>query len=201
MRSATPKKSQVIQQSSYGSTCGEWESQSRSAGEGSENGYTAPRQVYEPPTVGKREEANVLLARGLVAIILLFAVIGVATTANWFAKKQERSDFENKFARYATEILATLVSKSNHMFGALDSFASSIGAQAAAEHALSNTSWPFYRIPHWSVQAQRLAQLSRVDNTFIGVAPIVEEDEREEWNRFAAEQNPLWYQESIENEG
>eukprot|EP00980_Cylindrotheca_fusiformis_P014994 scaffold4117_cov97-Cylindrotheca_fusiformis.AAC.1 len=206
MKSAASKMSQVSQQSTHGSTGGGSESrgasESRSGSEVSGNESAAPlQQAYIPPSVAKREEANVLRARGLVALILLLAMTGVATTTNLIIKQQERSDFENKFAGYATEILATLVSQSAQVFEAVDSFASSIGAQAATEHDLRNTSWPFYRIPNWSVQAQRLAQLVRSNNTFVGVAPIVQEDEREKWNRFATEQNPIWYQESIENEG
>eukprot|EP00980_Cylindrotheca_fusiformis_P012649 scaffold3091_cov117-Cylindrotheca_fusiformis.AAC.1 len=46
-----------------------------------------------------------------------------------------------------------------------------------------------------------MARLTNIDHPLVGVAPIVPEDERDHWNNFAAEQNPLWYQESIENEG
>eukprot|EP00980_Cylindrotheca_fusiformis_P022363 scaffold9240_cov126-Cylindrotheca_fusiformis.AAC.3 len=202
MRSVTSQKSQITLQSSHGSSGGGSESRSESESRsGSGSGNTTPREVYVPPAVAKKEEANVLRARGLVAIILLLAVIGVATTANLLVKQQERSDFENQFVGYATEIVTVSGSKARQFFDALDSFASSIGAQAAAEHALRNTSWPFYRIPQWSVQAQKLAQLTGVDDPLIGMAPIVQEDERDEWNLFVAQQNPLWYQESIENEG
>eukprot|EP00980_Cylindrotheca_fusiformis_P016206 scaffold4815_cov107-Cylindrotheca_fusiformis.AAC.3 len=92
-------------------------------------------------------------------------------------------------------------SKANQFFDALDSFASSIGAQAAAEHTFRNTSWPFYRVPEWSVQAEKLAQLSGVEHPIVGMSPIVQENERDQWNSFAAQQNPVWYQESIEHEG
>eukprot|EP00980_Cylindrotheca_fusiformis_P013558 scaffold3456_cov112-Cylindrotheca_fusiformis.AAC.4 len=215
MRSATSKN---------GSTGGG--SESRSGSEVSGNGSAAPRHVYIPPSVAKREEANVLRARGLVALILLLAVVGVATTTNLIIRQQERSEFETKvsaalgiasvrcyhffdwdlthnlqFAAYATEILTTSGSNIGQFNEALDSFASSIGAQAAIEHGLRNTSWPFYSLPQWSVQVQKLAQLTGVDETLIAFAPIVQEDKRDEWNRFAAEQNPLWYKESIENEG
>eukprot|EP00980_Cylindrotheca_fusiformis_P010888 scaffold2481_cov110-Cylindrotheca_fusiformis.AAC.1 len=205
MRSATTKQSQVTQHSSHGSTGGENESRSgsdrRSGSDANANGNAAPRHAYIPPSVGKREEANVLRARLLVTLILLLAVVGVATTTNLIVRQQERSDFENKFEGYATEILSVSGSKANQFFAALESFASSIGVQAAIEHSLRNTSWPFYRIPHWSVQAQKLAALTGADDPLLGMAPIVKEDEREEWNRFLAEQNPIWYQESIENEG
>eukprot|EP00980_Cylindrotheca_fusiformis_P013555 scaffold3456_cov112-Cylindrotheca_fusiformis.AAC.1 len=205
MRSVTSKSSQVTQQSAHGSTGGgsesRGESESRSGSEVSGNENAKPPQVYTPLSVAKREEANVLRARGLVALILLLAVVSVATTTNLIIRQQERSEFETKFAGYATQILTASGSHLRQFFQALDSFASSIGAQAATDHALRNTSWPFYRMPEWSVQAQKLAQLTSVNETLIAFAPIVQENERDEWNRFATEQNPLWYQESIENEG
>eukprot|EP00980_Cylindrotheca_fusiformis_P012654 scaffold3091_cov117-Cylindrotheca_fusiformis.AAC.6 len=201
MRSVTSKNSQATEPLTRSSSGGG--SESRSGSEVSGNGIIAAhrQQVYVPPAVAKREEANVLRARGLVAIILLLAVAGVGTTTNLIVKRQEQSNFENKFEGYATEIITVVKSSADQFFDALDSFASSIGAQAAAEQALLNTSWPFYRIPQWSVQAEKLAQLTGVDEPFVGIAPIVQEDEREQWRSFAKEQNPLWYQESIENEG
>eukprot|EP00980_Cylindrotheca_fusiformis_P015725 scaffold4542_cov110-Cylindrotheca_fusiformis.AAC.2 len=150
---------------------------------------------------GKREEANVLRARILVALILLLAATAVATAANLLVKQQEQSEFENQFAAYAKEIVTISQSKANQLFDALDSFATSIGAQAAADHATHNTSWPFYRIPSWSVQAKRLAELTGVADPTVALVPIVHEDERDQWNSFAKEQNPIWYQESIDHEG
>eukprot|EP00980_Cylindrotheca_fusiformis_P005307 scaffold1136_cov146-Cylindrotheca_fusiformis.AAC.20 len=190
MRSVTSGKSQFT----YLST-------PSSSGGGSDSDNGAPQQVYSTPTVGKREEADVLRARCLVALILLLAVSGVATAANLLVKQQERKIFENQFAGYATRIGTVARSRTNQFFDALDSFASSIGAHAEAENALLNTSWPFCRIPAWSVQAEKLAQQTGVENPAIGVAHIVQEDEREQWERFAAEQYPIWYQESIEKEG
>eukprot|EP00980_Cylindrotheca_fusiformis_P011350 scaffold2626_cov159-Cylindrotheca_fusiformis.AAC.1 len=192
-RSATSKKSQVTQLSSQSSSGG---------GSGSRSGPDDIQQkLHNPPAVGKREETNVLRARGLVALILLLAMTGVASAANLLVKQQERSDFEHQFKAYAIQIVSVARSKASQFVDALDVFASSIGAQAAAERASHNTSWPFYRIPEWSVQAKKLAKLTGVDDPFIGMAPIVQENERDRWNSFVAEQNPLWYQESIDHEG
>eukprot|EP00980_Cylindrotheca_fusiformis_P006788 scaffold1417_cov113-Cylindrotheca_fusiformis.AAC.6 len=178
-RSVTSRKSQLSHMSTHSSSVG-----------GSDSAATL--QDHISPTVGKREEANVVRARCLVAFILLLATAGVATAANLLVKQQERNDFENK---------ASLAMLANQFFDALDSFASSIGAQAAAEHALLNTSWPFYTIPEWSVQAQKFAQLTGIENPVINVSPIVQEDEKDAWNSYAAKHNPIWYQESVENEG
>eukprot|EP00980_Cylindrotheca_fusiformis_P012652 scaffold3091_cov117-Cylindrotheca_fusiformis.AAC.4 len=201
----TSKNSQATEQLTHNSSGGGSESRSYTESRsGSESGNDiAPHRqpVYVPPSVAKREEADVLKARGLVSIILLLAVAGVATTTNLLVKQHEESNFENKFEGYASEIIIHIESSAGKFFDVLDSFASSIGAQAAAEHALRNTSWPFYRVPQWSVQAEKLAQLTGIESPLVGFAPIVPEDERDEWRSFAAEQNPLWYQESIESEG
>eukprot|EP00980_Cylindrotheca_fusiformis_P016353 scaffold4870_cov135-Cylindrotheca_fusiformis.AAC.3 len=207
-RSAASRKRQFLQQSSGGGTgsTSQLTQQSSHSSNGGRTGSSSGdldmirHKIYIPPSVGKREEANVLRARALVALILLLAATGVATGANVLVKQQERRDFENQFAAYAKEIVTVSRSKANLLFDALDSFASSIGAQAAAEHAFHNTSWPFYRIPSWSVQAKKLADLTGVDDPTIAVAPIVQEGERDQWNSFAAQQNPIWYQESIDNE-
>eukprot|EP00980_Cylindrotheca_fusiformis_P026900 scaffold17929_cov58-Cylindrotheca_fusiformis.AAC.1 len=178
-------------------------SNNSSSGGGSESasGDVANRPDYIPPTVGKREETNVMRARGLVALILLLAGTAVATAANLLVKHQERSDFENMFDGQSTQIVTVARSKAFQFFDALESFASSIGAHAAAEHASHNTSWPFYRIPQWSVQAEKIARLTSTENPDIGIAPVVLEDQIDEWNNFAEEQNPIWFQESIEQEG
>eukprot|EP00980_Cylindrotheca_fusiformis_P005866 scaffold1231_cov107-Cylindrotheca_fusiformis.AAC.14 len=198
MRTITSKKSQITRQSSNASCSGGSGSWS---GSPQGKGIPGPRQVNVPPIVGKREESNVIRARGLVALILLLAATGVATATNLLVKQQERRDFENQFNAYASEVVTVTRSKASQFFDALDSFASSIGAQAAVEHAAHNTSWPFYRIPEWSVQAKKLAQLTGVNDPIVAMAPIVQENERDQWISFAAEQNPVWYQESIEHEG
>eukprot|EP00980_Cylindrotheca_fusiformis_P029228 scaffold22762_cov127-Cylindrotheca_fusiformis.AAC.3 len=183
--SMTSKKSQFTHLSNHSSSGG---------GSESSSGNAASPQDYVSPTVGKREEVDVMRARALVALILLLAVAAVTTAANLLVKQQERSNFENM-------IVTVSRSKANQLFDALDSFASSIGASAAAEQALLNTSWPFYRIPQWSVQAEKIARLTSMKNPDIGIAPIVQEDQIDEWNSYAAVQNPIWFQESIEQEG
>eukprot|EP00980_Cylindrotheca_fusiformis_P020998 scaffold7994_cov123-Cylindrotheca_fusiformis.AAC.1 len=194
MRSVTSKKSRFTYQSNQSSSGGGSESRSETASD---------RQVYFSTTFGKREEANVLRARALVALILVLAATGVATATHLLVKQQERKDFENQFAGYATQIVTVSSSRAHQLFDGLDSFASSIGAQAAAEHRLLNTSWPFFTVPEWAVQAQKLAKLTGGGNARVGIglAPLVQEDERDEWNRYVAQQNPIWYQESIESEG
>eukprot|EP00980_Cylindrotheca_fusiformis_P014459 scaffold3860_cov116-Cylindrotheca_fusiformis.AAC.1 len=162
--------------------------------------YSRQRETYQPPEVAKREEANILRAKILVAIIILLAASGVGTSTYLLVKDQEKTNFENQFAGYSSEILTVTHQKVNQLFSALDAFSASISSQAAAEQALLNTSWPFYVIPDWSIKAERLAKLTGVSDPEVAMSPIVQAEERDKFNAFAAQAIPMWYQQSVTNE-
>eukprot|EP00980_Cylindrotheca_fusiformis_P005061 scaffold1072_cov124-Cylindrotheca_fusiformis.AAC.7 len=158
------------------------------------------QQENVPLDVARTEEKNVLRVKILVALILLLAVCVVATFTYLLVDSQERINFENQFTGYASEIVTVSREKTSQLFNALDASAVSISSQAAGELELRNTSWPFYRIPDWSVRAQRLSELVRMDYQIIAFAPIVGHDERKEWEQFANDAYPILYQDAIEKE-
>eukprot|EP00980_Cylindrotheca_fusiformis_P008509 scaffold1807_cov140-Cylindrotheca_fusiformis.AAC.1 len=127
---------------------------SQDASESTSRHLMPEREAHQTPEVAKREEANILRAKILVALIILLAVCGAA----------------------------------------------SIESQAASENTLQNTSWPFYAVPDWSIKAQKLAMLTGVSDATVAMYPIVQIDEMDEFNAFAAQAVPKWYQESVENE-
>lgn len=90
--------------------------------------------------------------------------------------------------------------KADQLFDALDAFAVSIGSQAASENELLHNRWPYYTIPNWSVKAERLVNLLGATIHIMNFSPIVQEREKSQWANFAQRENPIWYQESIENE-
>eukprot|EP00980_Cylindrotheca_fusiformis_P018347 scaffold5995_cov113-Cylindrotheca_fusiformis.AAC.3 len=159
------------------------------------------RKAYQPPEVAKREEANILRAKVLVALILLIAVGGVGSSTYLLVKDQERTNFENQFAGYASEILTVSRQKADQFFLALDAFSASISSQANSETTLTNTRWPFYAIPDWAIKAKRLADLTGVSHPEVAMAPIVRPEDREKFNTFAAEAVPKWYKASVHSEG
>eukprot|EP00980_Cylindrotheca_fusiformis_P003023 scaffold702_cov99-Cylindrotheca_fusiformis.AAC.2 len=159
------------------------------------------RRIYQPPELAKREEANILRAKILVALIILIAVCGAGSSTYLLLKDQERTNFENQFAGYASEILSVSKEKADQFFLALDAFSASISSQAISEIDQHNTSWPFYAIPDWSIKAKRLADLTGVSDPIIGMAPIVQPEDREKFNEFAADAVPEWYRASVEYEG
>eukprot|EP00980_Cylindrotheca_fusiformis_P023103 scaffold10116_cov127-Cylindrotheca_fusiformis.AAC.5 len=161
---------------------------------------TVEKEAYQPPEVAEREEVNILRAKILVAVIIILAVCGVSTSTYKLVKDQEKTNFENEFVGYASEILTVSRQKADQLFLGLDAFSASIESQAASENALQNTSWPFYIVPDWSIKAQKLARLTGVSDATVSLYPIVQIDEMDEFNAFAAQAVPKWYQESVENE-
>eukprot|EP00980_Cylindrotheca_fusiformis_P008047 scaffold1715_cov93-Cylindrotheca_fusiformis.AAC.1 len=132
---------------------------SSSTPSGEQSSEDIDRPVYNAPTVAINEEKNIFRAKCLVAFILVLATATVATSAYILVKDQERSNFENQFRAYASEIASVSGQKADQLFDALDSFAVMVGSQAAVENELRNTSWPFYTIPDFSVKGESLANL------------------------------------------
>eukprot|EP00980_Cylindrotheca_fusiformis_P014635 scaffold3974_cov140-Cylindrotheca_fusiformis.AAC.7 len=158
------------------------------------------RETYQPPEVAKREEANILRAKTLVALIILLAASAVGASTYLLVKDQEQKNFENQFTGYASEILILSQQKAHQFFSALDAFSKNIASQAVAGNALHNTSWPFYAIPDWSIKAKGVAELTGVSEPEVVFYSIVKAEERDKFNEFAAQAVPSWYQESVEIE-
>eukprot|EP00980_Cylindrotheca_fusiformis_P012124 scaffold2929_cov107-Cylindrotheca_fusiformis.AAC.3 len=91
--------------------------------------------------------------------------------------------------------------KADQLFSALDAFSVMISSQAATENVLLNSSWPFYTIPDFSVKSKRLVQLLGATVFLVTVSPVVHEHERDEWADYMRTENPVWFQESLDNEG
>eukprot|EP00980_Cylindrotheca_fusiformis_P025951 scaffold14981_cov90-Cylindrotheca_fusiformis.AAC.1 len=159
------------------------------------------RKDIQPPEVAKREEVNLLRAKILVALIILIAVGSVGSSTYLLVQDQEQTSFENQFAGYASEIVTVSKQKVDQFFLALDAFSASISSQAISDMDEHNTSWPFYVIPDWSIKAKRLADLTSVSDPEIAMAPIVQPEDRDKFNAFAAEAVPKWYRESVKYEG
>eukprot|EP00980_Cylindrotheca_fusiformis_P010486 scaffold2324_cov116-Cylindrotheca_fusiformis.AAC.13 len=162
---------------------------------------STPQQDKTPLDVARTETQHVFRAKILATIILLVAVCIVATFTYLLVDAQERSNFESQFTGYASEVVTVSRETTGQLFNALDAFSVSISSQGAGELKLRNSSWPFYRIPDWSVRAQRLAELTRMENPFVSFDPIVRQDERKAWEDFANGEYPIEYQYAVEKEG
>jgi hypothetical protein len=61
----------------------------------SSNGATPPQPVYKAPVVATSEDIAIRRVKILVALVLLSALIAVATTTYTLVQEQEQHDFEN----------------------------------------------------------------------------------------------------------
>eukprot|EP00980_Cylindrotheca_fusiformis_P014631 scaffold3974_cov140-Cylindrotheca_fusiformis.AAC.3 len=173
---------------------------SRDATDSASKDRNNQRETYQPPDEASREEANILRAKFFVALIILLAASVVGALTYLLVKDQEKTNFENQFAGYASEILTLSRQKADEFFSALDAFSKNIASQAVSENALRNTSWPFYAVPDWSIKAKGLAQLTGVSDPVVFLYSIVQAEERDKFNEFASQAIPKWYQESVEIE-
>eukprot|EP00980_Cylindrotheca_fusiformis_P000044 scaffold14_cov130-Cylindrotheca_fusiformis.AAC.14 len=142
------------------------ESDSSSGGEVPDS--SSPHQQENIPLdVAKKEAKNVFRAKIFATTVLLVAVGAVATCTYLLVDSQEKRNFESQFTGYASEVVTVSRETTSQLFNALDAFSVSISSQAARELELRNSSWPFYRIPDWSVRAQRLAELTRTEDPYV----------------------------------
>eukprot|EP00980_Cylindrotheca_fusiformis_P000032 scaffold14_cov130-Cylindrotheca_fusiformis.AAC.2 len=176
------------------------ESDSSAGGEIPDPSYPH-QQENIPLEVAKTEAKHVFRAKIFATIILLVAVGVVATITYLLVDSQEDHNFESQFTGYASEVVTVSRETTSQLFHALDAFSVSISSQAARELEIQNSSWPFYRIPDWSVRAQRLAKLTRREDPYVAFDVIVTQDEREAWEEFANGEYPIEYQSAIEKEG
>eukprot|EP00980_Cylindrotheca_fusiformis_P011579 scaffold2738_cov119-Cylindrotheca_fusiformis.AAC.15 len=176
---------------------------------------------YVAPPVADQEEKAVTRSKFLFFFVLLLAVSGAATATYLLMESEEYNDFRagvsiticrssdysnpdmrcfliSQFAGLGSEVLTVAGQKVDQMFSALDSY--SLFISSAAEEN-QNSSWPFVTIPKFSKKSVKIAELIGLEKPEIIICPVVHEDERDRWPSFVLESSPVYYQESIENEG
>eukprot|EP00980_Cylindrotheca_fusiformis_P021041 scaffold8055_cov156-Cylindrotheca_fusiformis.AAC.5 len=153
---------------------------------------------YTAPAVADREEKAVTRSKFLVCFVLLVAVSGTATGTYMLMRNEERSDFKAAFAALASEVSTVGGQKVDQIYSALDSYSLFISSQATAD---SNTRWPFVNVRDYSVKSEKIAELVGLETPLFVFCPIVHEEDREQWPSFVLESAPIYYQESLDNEG
>eukprot|EP00980_Cylindrotheca_fusiformis_P003247 scaffold735_cov116-Cylindrotheca_fusiformis.AAC.17 len=103
-----------------------------------------------------------------------------------------------QFAGLGSEVSILAGQKVHQIYSALDSYALFISSQVAAD---PNVSWPFVLVQDFSLKSEKMAELASLESPMIVFCPIVHEDDREGWSSFVSEAAPVYYQESVNNEG
>eukprot|EP00980_Cylindrotheca_fusiformis_P015485 scaffold4363_cov125-Cylindrotheca_fusiformis.AAC.5 len=153
---------------------------------------------YTPPAVANREEKAVTRAKCFFFFFLLLAVCGTATATYLFMENQEQNNFKAAFAAIGSEVSTVAGQRVDQLYSALNAYSVFISSEARAD---SSSSWPFVTIPDYSLKSESIAELFGLQSPEIIMCPIVNEEDREGWPSFVLEQAPVWYQESIDNEG
>eukprot|EP00980_Cylindrotheca_fusiformis_P018415 scaffold6054_cov118-Cylindrotheca_fusiformis.AAC.2 len=165
----------------------------------SSEGGESPKPVeYEAPDVANREQKAVTRSKFLVFFALLLAIFGAATVTYLLMKDVERGDFEAAFAGLGSEVSTVTRQKVDQLFTAVDAYSSFVASEAKAQ---SNPSWPFVYISDFSLKTEKIAALFGVERPSMVITPFVKQEEKDRWTSFVLETAPLWYQESIDNEG
>eukprot|EP00980_Cylindrotheca_fusiformis_P001738 scaffold403_cov113-Cylindrotheca_fusiformis.AAC.2 len=153
---------------------------------------------YVAPDVANREQKAVTRSKFLVFFVLLLAVSGTAAATYILMEDEEQGDFEASFAGLGSEIATVTRQKVDQLFSAVDAYAVFIASEAKSE---SNSSWPFVYVSDFSLKSDKIAALFGFERPALAIAPLVREEEKERWTSYVLETAPVWYQESIDNEG
>eukprot|EP00980_Cylindrotheca_fusiformis_P021240 scaffold8164_cov89-Cylindrotheca_fusiformis.AAC.1 len=163
------------------------------------SGTDSPEPVkYEAPAVAHREEKAVTRSKFLFFFVLVLAVSGAAAATYLLMESQEYNDFRAGFAGLGSEVSTVAGQKIDQMFSALDAYSLFISSQVKED---VSSSWPFVPISDFSIKTEKIAELVGLDKPDILICPIVQEEDRDEWPSFVSEWTPIYYRESIENEG
>eukprot|EP00980_Cylindrotheca_fusiformis_P021046 scaffold8060_cov110-Cylindrotheca_fusiformis.AAC.4 len=150
--------------------------------------------IYVPPDVANREQQYVTRSKFLVFFTLLVAVSGAATAAFLVMKDEEYGDFEDAFAGLGKEIATVTRQKIDQTFNSLGAYSVFIASEA-------NSTWPFVHLSDFSLKSEKIAALFGFEIPVLAIAPLVREEEKDMWTSFVLETAPVWYKESIDNEG
>ncbi|CAJ1959221.1 unnamed protein product [Cylindrotheca closterium] len=135
----------------------------------------------------------VRFSKVLVFFVLFLAAAAVATVTYILIINEEKTEFKSQFSGAASEIVTVARKNADQIFATMNALSVSIASSAAA----TNSSWPFVRVPNWSLTIESLSTLIGGEAPIIAFSPIVEESQRGMWSRYSMEQAPKYYGESI----
>eukprot|EP00980_Cylindrotheca_fusiformis_P001064 scaffold293_cov135-Cylindrotheca_fusiformis.AAC.4 len=165
----------------------------------SSDGGEIPKPMeYVAPDVANREQKAVTRSKFLVFFALLLFVCGAATATFLLMKDEERGDFEAAVSGLGSEVTTVIRQKVDQLFSAVDAYSTFVASEAKTE---SNSSWPFIYISDFSMKTEKIAALFGIETPSLVIAPFVKQEEKDRWTSYVLETAPLWYQESIDNEG
>jgi hypothetical protein len=141
---------------------------------------TEKEDSMEPtPALAEKETALVFRLRLLVILALLSAAIAVSAVVFKITSDGENDEFESQFAGSASKILASFEAIVKEKIAAVGSL-----AVAATLHTIhNNVTWPFVTLDSFPERAAVAKSLSGA--IFIGMLPVVVDENRDAWEKYA----------------
>ena len=131
-----------------------------------------------------------------IAILTFFTltaagvIIAFSVYRNADSKAQQKA-FKAKFNQEANNMLASLGTSIDSTLASADSFAISMLSEAR----ITNQTWPFVTISDYAVKASKLMKNTRAK--FITNYMFVQEDQRAEWEAYAAAHADPWVEDAV----
>ena len=142
--------------------------------------------AIDDESLATQESKDLTKFRVFLVTILFWTTIGVGLAVWIYFTEEIEKGFEEQFEEQAQELFRKSESKIIVAFGAIDSFALALSTQ------FSN--WPFVTVNSFSIQADRLRNLSNavaVTNYY-----FVEKDQIQEWEAYSIA-NDFWVEDGI----
>jgi hypothetical protein len=138
---------------------------------------------------------SVYVSRLRFCVILMFAVLAVAmpTTIYIASRNAEIDDFESEFSSLSDQVVVGFEAKLGSTMYAIDA----MSIAATADALQTNSSWPFVTMRDFDLLGK--SALALADVLFISMNPLVELEERQEWEEYALT-NLDWLYESYERQ-
>ena len=156
----------------------------------SSDGASSNDDAPKEKPLAKRETRKVTLWKLTVLSVLLISAFVTAAATYIFINNSANAEFEKIFKSSGGKVLEAVGKSLEQTLKSLDSF-----AVAAVSHAHNtNQTWPFVTVPDFAMRAAKMISLSNV--VFVSILPLVSNQTREEWERFAATHDQ-WLNESV----
>jgi hypothetical protein len=140
--------------------------------------------------IAKKKTQDVHYYKYLIFTVLGVAAIGMVAFVSVFVRNSETSRFEEAFYENSKRLLDAVGGSIDNTLVPLDALSIAIVSHAKAQ----NDTFPFVTLPDFGLRMAKMLPLS--DGMNICVLPIVQPEQRSEWELYAS-QNNHWVNESL----
>jgi hypothetical protein len=137
------------------------------------------------------ESRKIRRTKNFVMLFLFIIMVGLSVATYFRISNGEYGEFERQFHEDSNKVLTTMGSNLVRTLEASDAFVVSIISLASA----TNQSWPFVVVPDFAVRAEKIRSLANA--VYVNTYPLVQPNERKEWENFTAQHGESMIIESI----